>query len=234
MTTSRRRRSFESEGDYEGSFAAITSGGLDLRRPREQLGCLRHQRFRDLPREMGLSAGIVREEIHDGEIRRSETDREPCDRRRFVLHQREAPLEESLHLSFFPGLGLEWHEQPNVHCHATRPFQRRMPRPRDARALPRDRCQEPSALSVGVHEERDLPHLHGVVRQRDEHGTVGAACGGEATDPEPVPGHRLGALFRYARTLEDADRFRRRWKTYSLHGSSAVGNPRANFETNKD
>src|SRR6266542_704271 len=85
---------------------------LDHRRLLEQLGGLRHQGVGDPTRQVGLPARVVGEGVEDAELRRPEADREPRDRRRLLLDQRQASLEEAGHLRLLAGLGDQANEQP--------------------------------------------------------------------------------------------------------------------------
>src|SRR5581483_11532973 len=102
---------------------------LDLRRRRQQLGRVGHERLRDRSVQMRLAAAVVGEHVEDAERRRAEPHREPRDGRRLAVGQLQRPGEKAPHLFRFLRLGLEPRQQSHTH-HVSPPE----PHPSDASA----------------------------------------------------------------------------------------------------
>jgi hypothetical protein len=76
----------------------------------QQLRRFRHQRRRDLPRQMSFAACLIGKRIEDAECRRPEPQGEPHLRRGFLIRESKPTLKEAGDLGFLSRLGLQSHE----------------------------------------------------------------------------------------------------------------------------
>src|SRR6266849_4939699 len=84
---------------------------LDLRRRREQVRGLRHERLGNGPVQMGLSPGFIAKRVEDGKRRRTGPQREPQRRRRLLIGELQALHQECGQGVFFARLGFQADKQ---------------------------------------------------------------------------------------------------------------------------
>ena len=80
---------------------------LDLWRFGKQLGCLGHQRCRDLASQMCLAACVISKGIEDAKRCRPQPQCEPDRRSGFLIRQGESAFEKASDIRFFSWLGLQ-------------------------------------------------------------------------------------------------------------------------------
>src|SRR6266850_4570897 len=84
---------------------------LDLRRRREQVRGLRHQRLGNGPVQMGLSPGFIAKRVEDRKRRRTEPQCEPERRRRLLIGELQTLHQECGQSLFLAGLGFQADKQ---------------------------------------------------------------------------------------------------------------------------
>src|SRR4029077_6653655 len=84
---------------------------LDLRRRREQVRGLRHERLGNGPVQMGLPPSFIAKRVEDRKRRRTEPQREPERRRRLLIGELQATHEKSRHGFFLARFGFQADKQ---------------------------------------------------------------------------------------------------------------------------